>query len=98
MCKNEQKQDRKKNLEKFWFKKFPGFCNFKVNNSLTNAYYKRTIFSVDHGGERVDDRDVKVYSQEELDSLAQSADEALKMYDSNDDGYITYHEFATKML
>ena len=35
---------------------------------------------------------------EELENFASSADEALKLYDVNDDGYISYKEFLDKML
>ena len=37
-------------------------------------------------------------SAEELENFASSADEALKLYDVNDDGYISYKEFLDKML
>jgi len=34
----------------------------------------------------------------ELESFSSSADEALKLYDVNDDGYISFKEFAEKMM
>merc|ERR550517_1096738 len=37
-------------------------------------------------------------SAKELESFADSADEALKLYDVNDDGYISFKEFAEKMM
>jgi len=35
---------------------------------------------------------------EELDEIAASTDEGLKIYDENDDGYISFKEFADKMI
>ena len=35
---------------------------------------------------------------EELETFSQSADEALKLYDTDNDGYISFREFALKMI
>ena len=51
-----------------------------------------------NGSQQEADQPEHSMTAEELETFSQSADEALKLYDSDNDGYISFREFALKMI
>jgi len=45
----------------------------------------------------MDDGDIQTFSEETFNDLVKAADDALKMYDADEDGYVTFREFTIGM-